>query len=119
MINDPNSSLTEEERDALVQAVTNELTNPTSANETVILPTGQLYMEALKGEQTLLEDFKLAHRGLDVLKVQEEVREGRLENLRRGLRMVGDSPDLEDPDIEKTVWVREGRGVHLPVDLED
>lgn len=119
VINDPNSSLTEEERDALVQAVTNELTNPTSANETVILPTGQLYMEALKGEQTLLEDFKLAHRGLDVLKVQEEVREGRLENLRRGLRMVGDSPDLEDPDIEKTVWVREGRGVHLPVDLED
>jgi hypothetical protein len=119
VINDPESPLSESERDALIQAVAKELTNPTSSSETVILPTGQLYMEALKGEQSLLEDFKLAHRGLDVLKVQEEVRQGRLENCRRGLRMVGDPPDLEDPVVAKTVWFRDGRGVRNPIDVDD
>jgi hypothetical protein len=35
------------------------------------LPTGQIFLEALKGLTTLLEPFKLAHRGLDALSAQE------------------------------------------------
>lgn len=108
VLKDPASRLTDAERTALLRAVADDLTSPSSGTETVILPTGQLYMEALKGEQTLLEDFKLAHRGLDVIKVQEEIREERLENLRRGLRLVRATPVLDDPDVEKTVLVQNG-----------
>jgi hypothetical protein len=116
-LHDSEAALSDAEREALIRAVTEQLTNPAKGSETVILPTGQLYMEALKGEQTLLEDFKLAHRGLDVLKVQEEVRGERLENLRRAARIVSDIPMLEDPDIEKTVIVHGGE-VRVPVDAD-
>lgn len=116
VLNDNEASLTEAEHNALIRAVTQHLINPANGSETVILPTGQLYMEALKGEQTLLEDFKLAHRGLDMLKVQEEVRAERLENLRRAARIVGDIPNLDDPDIEKTIVVHGPGEVRVPVD---
>jgi hypothetical protein len=87
-------------------------------NETeVILPTGQLFMEALKGGQALLEDFKLAHRGLDVLKAEEEVRRGRLDNLRRAQKLGMETPDLEDPDIDRRIVVEGTRvGVTVPED---
>jgi len=108
VLNDPESSLSTEEREALLQAVTDELTSPSSASQTIVLPTGQLYMEALKGEQSLLEDFKLAHRGMDVIKVQEEIRTERLENLRRAARMVKTEPEFGDPDADKYVVVEGG-----------
>jgi hypothetical protein len=116
VLNDPEFELSTSERERLIEAVRNELVSPSGSSEMVILPTGQLYMEALKGEQTLLEDFKLAHRGLDVLKVQEDVRTSRLENLRRGGRLVADTPNLDDPDIDKTVWIREDRDVTIDAD---
>lgn len=118
LLHDSEAALSAEEREALITAVTRYLSNPATDSETVILPTGQLYMEALKGEQTLLEDFKLAHRGLDVLKVQEEVRAERLENLRRAARIVATTPLLEDPDVEKTVVVRGIDDVRVPVDTD-
>lgn len=99
------SDLTPAEQSALNSLVVNQLSKPNSDTETVILPTGQLYMEALKGEQALLEDFKLAHRGMDVLKVQEEIRESRLENLRRAGRLLGEERDFGDPDIDKIVQI--------------
>jgi hypothetical protein len=40
----------------------------------VIVPSDQLYIEALPGTHPILEDFKLIHRALDVKKVQAEVR---------------------------------------------
>ncbi len=116
VLNDPAAALSEAERTALIAAVAAELSNPAAGRETVILPTGQLYMEALKGEQTLLESFKLAHRGLDVLKVQEEVRSQRLENLRRASRLVAETPNLDDPDIDRVIVVRGGDGVNLPIE---
>ncbi|SDY32404.1 hypothetical protein SAMN05421754_100692 [Nitrosomonas sp. Nm58] len=116
VLHDPTSSLSNAERDSLLAAVTRELTQSSETSQRVILPTGQLYMEALKGEQSLLEDFKLAHRGMDVLKVQEDIRGERLENLRRALRLVNDEPDLTDPDIEKVVIVQGATHVSLPVD---
>ncbi len=99
------SDLNDVERTALNRLIADQLSKPNSDTETIILPTGQLYMEALKGEQALLEDFKLAHRGMDVLKVQEEIRESRLENLRRAGRLLGEEHDFSDPDIEKIIQV--------------
>lgn len=64
----------------------------------LIVPTGSAYIEALPGANPLLEDFKLAHRALDVVSAQEEARHGSLDSLRRAARILG--AELEDPDIE-------------------
>ncbi|MCA0978669.1 hypothetical protein LCM19_09865 [Qipengyuania flava] len=94
------------DREALGRAIASALTSPVQDSQEITLPTGQIYMEALKGDQTLLEDFKLAHRGLDVIKVSEEIRHARLENLRRAGRMLSDDPDFGDADIDRVISVR-------------
>lgn len=62
----------------------------------LVLPTGQLFLEALKGQTTLLEPFKLVHRGLDVLAAEEDVRAKRIDALRR-VRKVAQSDLERDP----------------------
>jgi hypothetical protein len=62
----------------------------------VTLPTGQLFMENLTGDSTNLEPFKLAHRGLDVIAAEEEVRSARIDALRR-TRRVAKSELERDP----------------------
>jgi hypothetical protein len=115
---DPDAALTDEERDALRSLVLQKLTDGSGEQEMVVLPTGNLYMEAIKGEQALLEDFKLAHRGLDVLKAEEEVRQARLENLRRVARLTQIEPDLDQPTADKVVIVKGARDVSLPIEDE-
>lgn len=111
LVND--ESLTEQERQAEIDAleasigeiIRKRLANPRRETDLVVVPTGQLYMEALLGEQTLLEDFKLAHRGYDAAKARAELREEELENLRYAARMLGEEPDLNDPDADRHVVV--------------
>lgn len=77
----------------------------------VIVPTGQLFIEALPGAHSLIEDFMLMHRVEDVLKVKGEVRHAELENLRLASRLVEGQakPELlEDPDIERKIVVAGG-----------
>lgn len=72
----------------------------------IIVPTGQMFIEALPGAHPLLEDFKLLHRFEDVRKVRAEVRHAELENLRLASRLAAGQSEtrlLEDPDIEKKV----------------
>ncbi len=77
----------------------------------IIVPTGQLFIEALTGTHPLLEDFKLLHRVEDVRKVKAEVRHAELENLRLAARLAAAESDsknlgmLEDPDIEKKIVI--------------
>jgi hypothetical protein len=97
------------------QALMNEFSD--YINETqgivdeIIIPTGQLFIEALPGSHPLLEDFKLLHRAEDVRKVKAEVRHLELENLRLASRLAAAQNDfknpamLEDPDIEKKIIV--------------
>ena len=94
---------TEEQKDAIRSIVRARLTSPRVEDELVVVPTGQLFIEALKGEHALLEDFKRTHRGLDVQKVNEEVLDAHLENLRKAARLLGENPLLDDPDVEKVV----------------
>lgn len=75
----------------------------------IIVPTGQLFIEALPGSHPVLEDFKLLHRVEDVRKVKAEVRHAELENLRVAARVL--AGQLRDPDIEKTILVEGDAGV--------
>ncbi len=76
------------------------------AEEEIIVPSGSLYIEALLGTHKLIEDFKLLHRAIDVKKVQAEVRDMELENIRAAARLLAE--EREDPDIEKTIVVQGG-----------
>lgn len=113
---DPEAPLSAADVATLREFVVSKLSRPQSLRETVMIPTGELFMEALKGEQALLEDFKLAHRGLDVLKVQEEIRGARLENLRRASRLVAETPLLDDFDVDNRVTI-EGSDVGVDLDV--
>ncbi len=51
----------------------------------------------LPSDKSLLEDFKLKHRQMDVMKVRAEVRQMELENVRYASRLL--AGENEDPDI--------------------
>lgn len=79
------------------------VSSPRLNNDEVIVPTTSLYIEALPGSHPLLEDFKLAHRMIDVKKAQAETRKLELENLRYAARMLDN--EFEDPEIERKIQV--------------
>src|SRR5262249_6351696 len=103
---DPAVGLSAEQKDKLSELIVRAGIRNLGYDSEVVLPTGKIWMEALKGGQALLEPFKLAHRALDVLKVEEEVRRERIENLRRAQRLGLGEPDLDDADIEKVTIVK-------------
>jgi hypothetical protein len=82
-------------------------------SEEIIVPTGQLFMEALPGAHPLLEDFKLRHRALDLERAVVDVKVREAELLRRAARLVAD--DLADPDIEQRIEVS---GTDTAVDID-
>jgi hypothetical protein len=108
------------EREARQNELRADLANYINAirrsTDEIIIPTGQLFIEALPGSHPLLEDFKLLHRLEDVRKVKSEVRRAELENLRLAARVVGGQQKvelLEDPDIEKKVVVVGGNSATI------
>lgn len=116
--NDPVAALDDEQKEALTKLITHAGMRNAGYESELVLPTGKVWMEALKGGQALLEPFKLAHRGLDVLKVEEEVRRERIENLRRIQRIGLADAELDDPDIERVTIVR-GMGNGVVIDPND
>jgi hypothetical protein len=89
------------------------LQSPRREYEEIIVPTGELFIEALPGAHPLLEDFKLRHRAMDVEKVRAEVQRQQLENLRLAARLLGG--DLEDPEIDRKVVI-EGASANVVVE---
>ncbi len=79
------------------------LADPLRNGDEITVPTNSLFIEALPGAHTLLEDFKLRHRKLDVFKVQAEVRKLELENIRYAARLLNE--EREDPDVDKRIEV--------------
>jgi hypothetical protein len=90
------------------------LADPLRNGDEIIVPSGSLYIEMLPSSHTLLEDFKLKHRAMDVLKVQSEVRQMELENLRYAARLLAEERD--DPRVEKKIVV-EGNGINPVLDV--
>jgi hypothetical protein len=103
--------LKDELTEAEFQALQNQLSeqyrrivsSPRRNNEEIIVPTSSLYIEALPGAHPLLEDFKLAHRMIDVKKAQAEARKLELENLRYAARLL--DQEFDDPDVERKIQV--------------
>jgi hypothetical protein len=94
----------ETEKNYVIALINERLHSTRKEKERVIIPTNSVFIEALPGKHPIMEDFKLAHRGLDVKKVQAEVRHAELENLRLAARLM--AGEREDPDIEKVVIKR-------------
>jgi hypothetical protein len=80
-------------------------------SDEIIVPTGQLFIEALPGSHPLLEDFKLLHREADVASVLAQNRHAELENLRLASRLVANPQLLQDPRTDKRIVVDQGVGV--------
>jgi len=83
-------------------------------DDELVIPTGSLYIEALPGAHPILEDFKLAHRAIDVKKVQAEVRTAEMENLRMAARLLAD--EREDPRVDKKIVIEGAAGVTVSPD---
>lgn len=93
------------------------LSEPRRDGEVLTLPTSSLFIEALPATQTLMEEFKRRHRGVDVKRAQAEVRRIELENLRYAMRVLKD--ELDDPDVEKHVVVAGMNGSSILVPPAD
>ncbi|HEX6637224.1 MAG TPA: hypothetical protein VF033_06170 [Steroidobacteraceae bacterium] len=79
------------------------LADPLRNGDEITVPTDSLFIEILPGAHSLLENFKLRHRELDVFKAAEDVRKSRLENFRLAARLLHN--EREDPDVEKKIVV--------------
>jgi len=82
--------------------------------ETIVIPTGCTYIEALTGTHPLLEPFKIEHRNVDVAKAKAEHLALKLENVRAEARLL--KLDLEDPQVDKMVKIK---GDQVPVSLHE
>lgn len=110
--NDPTISLTSDEKDTIKQAVREGLRYPRRTRDLVVVPSGQLFIEALVGTHPLLEGFKRQHRAFDAGKARAELREMELENLRRVGRMLGiEDGNFEQAEYDKLVKVEGGDSV--------
>ena len=79
------------------------LVDPRPLEEEIVVPTDALFIEALPAERPLLEDFKLRNRAADSGKAEAEAARARIDNLRRGARIL--AGDLSDPDIDRKTVV--------------
>jgi hypothetical protein len=113
---DPQITLSEEEREAVLNLVLSRIREPRRDSDIVVVPSGQIYIEALLGGHPLLEPFKRIHRAYDVGKARAELRQSELENLRRAARLLQEEPDLDDPDIDKHVLIEGSSAVVVEPD---
>jgi len=90
-------------RPGLDEAHRRILQDPRPLEEIIAVPTDALFIEALPADQPILEDFKLRHRAADAAKAEAEAAKARLENVRRGARIL--EGEVADPDIEKMTIV--------------
>lgn len=97
------------------EALARRLQSPRLDLDSIVVPSDQLFIEALPGVHPVLEPFKMLHRAIDVSKAVAEVRSQELDNLRRASRLI--EGEREDPDVDKRVVI-EGATEHLVVPPE-
>lgn len=94
---------TDEDRAAITAWLTAVMANQQRVSEEIVVPTGQLFIEALPGAHPLLEDFKLKHRAMDLERALVEVKLQQVELLRRAARLA--AGDLSDADLAQRIEV--------------
>lgn len=72
-------------------------------SEEIVVPTGQLFIEALPGAHPLLEDFKLQHRAVDLKRAQNDLTLQEMEALRRVARLA--EGDFSDADVDQRIQI--------------
>ena len=102
------------EWETYVTTLADRLQQPRRDQDMVIVPSDQLYIEALPSEHPVLEDFKLRHREADLSKARAEVREQELDNLRRAAKLIVD--ETNDPDVDKHIVIEGQSGVTVVAD---
>jgi hypothetical protein len=82
------------------------LTSPHRNGEEITIPSNGVYMQMLVDPGKVLEEYKEAHRLMDVMKAKEDVRTAAIDNIRRAKLVIANQ--LEDPNIEsvKNVYYR-------------
>ena len=93
----------EQERGRVAQWLMDALRDAHTISRDVIVPTGELFIEALPGAHPLLEDFKLKHRAYDAAKAATDVRTAQLDLIRRAMRLEND--DTTDPEVDKLIHI--------------
>ncbi|MER5326964.1 hypothetical protein [Streptosporangium roseum] len=102
-------------RGQLVEQYRRLLAAPRPSAEILTVPTNSLFIEALPANHSLIEQYKAIHRAVDVKKVQAEVREAELENIRLAARLL--AGEREDPDVERKIVIEGGEpGIVVPGD---
>lgn len=95
---------TEDDKQQIAEWLVETLKKAHSASQEIIVPTGELFIEALPGSHPLLEDFKLEHRAHDVARASADAQMAALEALRRA-SLLKDS-NYSDPDIDKRIEIQ-------------
>lgn len=94
---------TDEDRAEITAWLLDVMAVQTRISEEIVVPTGQLFIEALPGTRPLLEDFKLQHRAVDLARAVTTSELDRVELLRRASRLA--AGDLSDADIDQRIEV--------------
>jgi len=95
--------LSSEEKDEIGAWLVDALDAAEAVSQMVVVPTGEVFIEALPGAHPILEDFKLQHRQYDMQKAATEVTLAEVEILRRAARL--QDGDASDPKVDKTVQI--------------
>ena len=82
-------------------------------SQEVVVPTGELFIEALPGAHPLLEDFKLKHRAYDAERARADAATAHIETLRRAMRL--EQGDASDPDVDRIVKIEGDAVTTVPV----
>ena len=91
----------DENRKAITTWLLRMLANQRKVSEEIIIPTDNCLSRPSPGSHTLLEDFKLRHRALDVEKARAEMVQAKLEALRYAARI--NEGELDDPDTQMQI----------------
>ncbi|GGC75746.1 hypothetical protein [Chelatococcus reniformis] len=85
-------------------------------DEDIVIPCEDgLYIEALPGAHSVMEQFKHLHRIIDVKSAQADVRGKELDNIRRAERIL--TNELGDPDVERQINISGTAGVVVPPEV--
>lgn len=90
-------------REQLLEQYRRLLTASRPNGDIITTPTTSLFIEAMVAEDSVIERYKALHRKIDVKKVQADVREQELENVRLAARLL--EGERDDPDVERKIVI--------------